>query len=264
MLTSVNNYFLLFFGASCVISSLYIQQIFMVMGYYRVGIAVASTLGIVVPIYLLVRRFRGGVRRQLRIGAPRMPQVVYVILATLCSVVIVDQIYVISQQFQPVPEQYMETIEFIRPTDAVSFVLVFVGMCALVPLAEEMVFRGLVQQIFSRNMGGVVGFILAGLIFGAVHLNAHLLISICFFGVFLGFVYYATGNLTNTIISHSVFNTVALLQLTFMGVEEAELPFYLQDVRIFVVSLVILVYLLFKIKQGGPETEPPSDMSESQ
>ena len=39
--------------------------------------------------------------------------------------------------------------------------------------------------------------------------------------------------------------------------EAAELPFYLQDVRIFVVSAVLLVFFLYKIKKGGPETEPP-------
>jgi hypothetical protein len=50
---------------------------------------------------------------------------------------------------------------------------------------------------------------------------------------------------------------VALVQLTTMPVERADLPFYLQDVRVFVVALVLLTYFLFKIKQGGSETEPP-------
>ena len=258
LFADVNNYFLLFFGMSCMISSLYIQQMFVLIGQYRAGIGGASLLGIILPLYFLTRRFGGGLRVQLRIAAPRSPQVVFVIVATLCAIVIVDQIYIISQQFYPVPEHYMETIQDLRPTNGRTFVIVFVGMCALVPFAEELVFRGLIQQIFARNMGGVAGFILAGLVFGAGHLNAHLLVSISFFGLILGFIFYATENLTYAIIAHSLFNMVALLQLTFMS-EDTELPFYVHDVRIFVIALVLLVAFLYKIKKGGPETEPPTE-----
>jgi len=258
LFASVNNYFLLFFGGSCVVSSLYIQAVFAYLDLYRLGISVASVLGIIVPMYLLTRRFGGGVRRQLCIAPPRLSPVLFVVLATLCTIVIVDQIYIIAQQFHPVPDYYLETLQDLKPTDFGTFALVFIGMCALVPIAEEFAFRGFMQQIFARNMGGVLGFILAGLIFGAVHLNAHLLISISFFGLFLGFVFYATANLTYTMIAHSLFNTVALLQLTLTS-DEGALPFYLQDVRIFVISLVMLVYFLFKIKQGGPETGPPRE-----
>jgi membrane protease YdiL (CAAX protease family) len=155
----------------------------------------------------------------------------------------------------------MVAVQDLRPTNGWSFFVTFLGLCLMVPMAEELVFRGVVQQIFTRNMGPALGFILGGLVFGAVHLNAHLLISISFFGVFLGFIYYATGNITYTIVAHSLFNTAALLQLTFNNpAGDGELPFYLRDVRIFVISLVLMIYALFKLKQGGPETEPPYEV----
>jgi len=259
MFTLVNNYFLLFFCASCMISSMYVQQLFFVLNQYRTGIGVSAALGIIVPVYLLSRRFGSGFREQLRIAQPRAPQAVYVLLATLCAVAVVDQIYLISQQFMPAPDYYAETLKDLKPTGGWTFALTFAGLCVLVPFAEELVFRGYVQQIFSRNMGPVAGFLLAGTLFGASHLNAHLLVSITFFGVFLGFIFYATGNLTYTIISHSLFNTVALLQLTSSAGpdEETTIPFYLRDDRILVIALVLLVYFLFKLKQGGAETDPP-------
>lgn len=258
LFTVVNNYFLLFYCASCILASMYVQQMFMMMDQYRVGISVSAVVGIILPMYLLTRRFEPGVKAQFRITALRAPRVLLVVVATLATVVIVDHIYLISQHFNPVPEDYMDAIRSLKPETATAFVVTFIGLCVLVPISEEIVFRGVVQQIFARNMGPVVGFVLAGTMFGAVHLNPHLLISISFFGVFLGFVYYATGNLGYTILSHSLFNMVALLQLTFASTTEAStLPFYLRDVRIFVFSLVVLVFLLLKIKQGGPETEPP-------
>lgn len=256
---AVNNYVLLFFCGSCVLASMYLQQVFYLMHQYRVGISVSAILGIILPVWLLTRRFAEGARRQLRLARPRVGAIIFVILATLAAVVIVDQIYLITQHFSPVPDEYAESIRELRPTGAGTFIITFLGLCLMVPLAEEMIFRGVIQQVFTRNMGGVLGFVLAGLTFGAVHLNAHLLISISFFGVFLGFIYYATGNLTYTIIAHSLFNTVALTQLTFTPTVDSDLPFYLRDVRIFVFSLVVLIYLLYKIKQGGTETAPPYD-----
>lgn len=254
----VNNYFLLFFCGSCVLASMYLQQMFMMVGQYRVGISVSAVLGIILPVWLLTRKFSQGFRHQLRMARPRVQTLVTVAVATLAVVVVVDHIYLINQRFSPVPEYYTDSLLDLKPSDAWTFILTFVGLCVLVPFAEEMVFRGVVQQIFTRNMGGVLGFLLAGLIFGAIHLNAHLLISISFFGIFLGFVYYATGNLTYTIIAHSLFNGVALIQLTVMPESaRSDLPFYLRDIRIFVLALVLLVFFLIKMKQGGPETEPP-------
>jgi membrane protease YdiL (CAAX protease family) len=259
--TVVNNYFLLFFCGSCILSSMYVQQLFMYMGQYRVGIGASSLVAIILPVYLLLRRVGPGFARQVRLAAPRAPRVGYVVIATLAAVVIVDQIYLINQQFSPVPQEYVESLKDLRPADGWNFTLIFFGLCVVVPIAEELVFRGMIQQIFSRNIGPVLGFLLAGLIFGAVHLNSHLLISISFFGIFLSFVFFATGNLAYSIIAHSLFNTVALLQLTFSGAsEDANLPFYLRDVRIFVVSVVLLVFFLYKMKQGGPDTESPCEV----
>jgi membrane protease YdiL (CAAX protease family) len=146
----------------------------------------------------------------------------------------------------------------LKPTTALQFAVTFAGLCLLVPLGEEIVFRGLMQQVFTRNMNAVVGVLLAGATFGAVHLNAHLLISITAFGWFLGYIYHVTGNLTYTIIAHAIFNIVAFAQLALMSeTESSALPVYLSDIRIVVAALVVFIFLLFKAREGGPETEPP-------
>jgi len=256
--TAVNNYFLLFFCASCVLSSMYIQQLFALLEHYRVGIGVSSLLGIIIPVYLLTRRFPAGIRGQLRIARPRWPRLLLVIAATAGVVVLVDQIYVITQHFSPVPDDYAEAIRELKPEGPLQFLVILIGLCMLVPLAEEVVFRGLIQQIFQRNLGALLAVALSGAVFGAVHLNAHLLISITVFGWYLGWVYYATGNLTYTMVSHALFNLAALAQLTWSDdAVDGGLPIYLQDTRIVVGALVIFVFLLFKMKEGGPETEPP-------
>jgi membrane protease YdiL (CAAX protease family) len=184
-----------------------------------------------------------------------------VIVLTLAAVVLIDQIYVINQRISPVPEDYAESIRELKPANALDLAVTFMGLCVLVPVAEEMVFRGLIQQIFTRNMGAWIGVTFAGAIFGAVHLNAHLLISITAFGWFLGFLFNATGNLTYPIVAHAIFNGVALAELAASrDVESGNLPVYLQDVWVVVVALVLFVFLVAKIKEGGSETEPPHEI----
>ena len=261
LFTIVNNYFLLFFCISCVLSSMFIQQLFITAGQYRVGIGVSSLLGIIVPIILLTRKFPRGFVGQVRLSKARVHRLILVVVAAAAAVVLVDQIYIINQHFSPVPEEYAEQIRELKPEGAFQFVVTLVGLCLLVPVAEEMVFRGMIQRIFTRNMGPLAGVLLAGAIFGAVHLNAHLLISITAFGWFLGFLFEATGNLVYPMVAHAIFNGVALAQLvTDESVERGNLPLYLQDVWIVVASLVIFVFLMVKIKEGGSESEPPSEV----
>jgi membrane protease YdiL (CAAX protease family) len=255
----VNNYFLLFFCGSCVLSSMYIQQLFLVAGQHRLGIGISALVGIILPAYLLLRRFPSGLAGQLRLVRPRVHRMILVVIATCASVVLIDQIYIVNQRFSPIPEDYVQAIRDLKPTNPSQFAVTFAGLCLLVPLAEEIIFRGLIQQVFARNMHAVLGvFLLAGVTFGAVHFNAHLLISIAAFGCFLGYVYHVTGNLAYTIVAHALFNTVAFAQLAIQSEAEASsLPVYLTDIRIVVASLVIFVFLIFKMKEGGPETEPP-------
>ncbi len=256
--SAVNNYFLLFFCASCLLSSMYIQQLFLVAGQHRLGIPVSAVVGIIVPAFLMLRRFPSGLRGQLRIVRPRVSRMIIVVVATLAAVVVIDQIYILTQRLSPVPEDYAQAIRDLKPTNALEFAVTFAGLCILVPIAEETIFRGIIQQVFVRNMSAWMAVLLAGATFGAIHLNAHLLISIMAFGFFLGFIYHVTGNLSYTIGSHAVFNTVAFAQLTLQSdTDVSALPIYLTDVRIVVVALVLFVFLLFKIKEGGPETEPP-------
>jgi membrane protease YdiL (CAAX protease family) len=262
--SAVNNYFLLFFCASCVLSSIYIQQLFFLLGQYRVGIGVSSILGIILPAFLLTRKFPSGFRGQLRIARPRPHRLILVIVAACAAVVLVDEIYVINQRFNPVPEDYAQTIRELKPDGGLEFAVTLLGLCLLVPIAEEVVFRGLIQRIFVRNMGAIVGVALAGAVFGAVHLNAHLLISITVFGWFLGYIYQATGNLTYSIVAHAIFNGVALAQLmTDESVEGGNLPVYLRDVWVVVAALVVIVFLIARIKEGGSESEPPSQRAEA-
>lgn len=255
---AVNHYVLLFFGMSCLLGSIFLQQIFMFINLTLIGISIASFGGIVLPIYLLTRPFAHDFRRQMRIHMPGAAMLVRVIIATVLIVVVIDFFYLLSQHLFPVPEEYMENLKELKPTGPGSFVLLLAGLCVIVPAAEEILFRGLFQQVFERNMGAVLAFCLTGILFGAAHFSAHLLVSVTLFGLFLSYLFYATGNLVYPIVAHGVFNLVSFLQLLSMDEESLmEPPFYTHQPWMFVTSLVIVIWLCVAIKKGSVRSGRP-------
>ena len=106
-------------------------------------------------------------------------------------------------------------------------------------------------------MSGVIAFVVAGVFFGAIHLSPHLLLSMSCFGVFLGFVFYATNNLTYTVLSHAVLNTVAFLQLTLDTSDDfTTAPFYIQDWWYLPIAVGIVLILMREIKRGATPKAP--------
>ena len=163
-----NQYFLLFFSLSCIMSSVFIQQVFISFERLRLGIALSPLLGIIAPMFLLTRRFRPGFRQQFRIRGVTLREVLLIAVGTAAMVVIVDYVYIVAQNFMPAPVDYLEGIKELKPTGAGSIVGTFVGLCVIVPIAEEIVFRGVIQHVFTRNMGGMIGVALASVFFGVI------------------------------------------------------------------------------------------------
>ena len=258
-----NNYLLLFFGFSCILSNVFIQQLFVMMGETRAGTVVGPLLGVVVPVYLVTHRFPAGFRKQILIRRPQALLAAQILIATLLVVVIVDYIYVLSAKFTTAPTEYVEGLKELKPSGGPAIVLTFLGLCILVPLAEEIVFRGLVQRVFTRNMGGALAIFLAGAFFGVIHLQPQMLLSMIAFGVFLGYLFYATSNLTYPILAHCAFNTVSYVQLVMLPVEKLDsVPPYTRSPWALLVATAATAYLLLRIKKGGSvSAKPPHDVS---
>lgn len=250
--SAVNNYVLLFFGLSCLASSFFVRVLFFSVDELRAGLLVAPVIGIILPVYIVTRRFPQGFRRQISIARPRVLLGLHVVVATLCAVVIVDYAYALSQKFLSTPDDYIEGLKELKPTGAVSTAVTFLAICVLVPVSEEIIFRGIVQRIFARNMDGVLALVLAGVFFGATHLTPQLFLSMAIFGIFLGYLFFATGNLVYPILAHAVLNTASYIQLLALPEDQlASSPAYTHNYWVLLLSCSLLAYLLVRIKKGA-------------
>ena len=87
---------------------------------------------------------------------------------------------------------------------------ILIGVIAVLiaPLAEEMVFRGILYPTLKRY--GLRRWALWGtaILFGAAHANWMTLLPLTVFGVVLALLYESTNNLLTPIVAHSFFNLV--------------------------------------------------------
>ncbi|MCC6753814.1 MAG: CPBP family intramembrane metalloprotease [Saprospiraceae bacterium] len=98
-----------------------------------------------------------------------------------------------------------------------DIVLAFVAIAIVPAMAEELAFRGVLQNLFVRWMGSpLAGLLAAALLFSAIHMQFDGFIPRFLLGALLGFVYWKGGNLWYPIGLHFLNNAAQLVALVFL------------------------------------------------
>jgi len=116
------------------------------------------------------------------------------------------------------------------PARAAGIALAAAAVVVAAPLAEEMVFRGLIYRLGRRAWGPWPAAVVSSLVFGLVHGEPWYLFGLLALGLLLAAVYELTGSLWSAVVVHAVHNAVALaLLVTQGGLVVEEPPPTLQD-----------------------------------
>jgi uncharacterized protein len=92
--------------------------------------------------------------------------------------------------------------------------LEFAIISILAGLGEELMFRGLLQAALTQWLAPTAGLIVASMLFGLAHpITAAYAVMGAIFGLYLGLVWQASGNLLVPIVTHAVYDFVALAYL---------------------------------------------------
>jgi len=100
------------------------------------------------------------------------------------------------------------------PLSTGELVLIFVLICVLVPIGEELFFRGFVYGTL-RRWGIPLAATLSALFFGAVHQQLVHFLPIFVLGVILALLYERTRSLLPVMLVHGVNNAVAILAVLY-------------------------------------------------
>ncbi len=161
----------------------------------------ARLLPTLIALGLLFRRPRHAVRVMGLAKKPDIP----VILGTFSLLLIFDEVLrrVMATAISSDPGGGLSL------TDAGLWGLVFVliASCLLAPVAEEILYRGVLFRAIGNRLGIAAGAIISSLIFASLHFyDGYGLVSVAVFGMCCALVYSATGALTSAIVLHMLYN----------------------------------------------------------
>jgi len=95
-------------------------------------------------------------------------------------------------------------------TDAI-FPLLFFTAVILVPVSEEILFRGMAYTVLKKKFGVNRGILLSALLFSLLHQMVFYFVPIFLMGIVFAYVYEKTKSLLPSILSHALINLFAMI-----------------------------------------------------
>jgi membrane protease YdiL (CAAX protease family) len=87
----------------------------------------------------------------------------------------------------------------------------------IAPVVEEVIFRGFVFNAFLRYVPVGLAAIASGVIFGLAHFDPTAFFPLSCGGIVLALVYYRTGSLISSMLTHGTFNAVNVVLVLVTG-----------------------------------------------
>ena len=116
-------------------------------------------------------------------------------------------------------------------------------MILIVPIIEELFFRGLVLKNFLKKYSPVNAILLSSLLFGVHHLSFETLIIQIILGILLGILYYKTNSLIIVMLAHIIWNALCIFQYKNI---ELDVTSSIVHLLIYISALILFVLLLRK------------------
>jgi membrane protease YdiL (CAAX protease family) len=144
------------------------------------------------------------------------------------------------------------TEKFLEMNSAKDFLYAFVMVALLPAIGEELMFRGIVQRVFSEWFKNVnTAIITTAILFSAMHMQFYGFIPRMLLGVMLGYLYVWSGSLWLPMLAHLVNNGAAVI-LTYlfkarMTTFDADKIGTENDYAVVLVSLFLVVGILLTV-----------------
>lgn len=117
----------------------------------------------------------------------------------------------------PMPDFFKQMLLEIGSMDGVFG---FLTLVVAAPIVEELIFRGVILDGLLKRYSPVKSIFISSLLFGIVHLNPWQFVGAMGLGVFMGWVYHKTQNLSLCILIHFANNLFAFVTMQFGNMEE--------------------------------------------
>jgi len=180
---------------------------------YQWSTVLAGLIQAVIVVGLMVAISRGK-PDLLALRVPRaLKHAALCVMGVLVAIYIFEPIY--AGLTHPGNEQGLVPSHW-EPAHAAAYVANGIVICTLVPISEEIMFRGLGYSLLAP-LGRWPAILGIGLLFGLSHGLVLLLPVIVFFGCLLAWVRARTDSVFPGMVAHGVFNLIALIAAVTIG-----------------------------------------------
>ena len=193
---------------------IYVADIMRIISRYSIHISIFAAIIQIVMFIVLLKRCR---RRAIPYVFTRSPRAIDLLAAigsvpVLIGVSLVWDLLVTSLAehfafWDKVLSDYMTLIETAFVPRSGMFVQI-ISLVILVPIAEELLFRGIILSELKAAMPKWAAILLTGLIFAVVHGNVYQGVYTFVAGVYFGYLYVFSESILIPILAHMLFNFV--------------------------------------------------------
>ncbi len=245
-----NNYLLLVYAFACLLMNYSLAGLFYFKDMLFLSLALPGIFSILVPFYFLSRRSLLGFAREFSFARPDLRTSGLVLVIAVAAILPVEAFSSVFERMRAPDTDYTSFILSIKPKGPASFLLIAIGIVLVAAVTEELLFRGFIQRIFQRNMGGPLAVVLAGILFSLSHFNPPVIPGVAALGILFGYLFYRTGNLWYSIGGHAIYNLAMLVRLNETAEEEiVAAKVVAPDTKWTLVSLAVLIPALALLRR---------------
>lgn len=163
----------------------------------------------------------------------------------------------VEQWMKDTEDQAAQLTDAFLNTDTIGGLGVNLMMIAIIPaIGEEMLFRGILQRLFSEWFRNIhMAILFTAFIFAAIHLQFYGIMPRMILGILFGYLFYWTGSLWLPIFAHFLNNgsavIVSFLVSSNMVKQEYENFGSTNNVFLIICSIVLTGLLLFWVYQNA-------------
>jgi len=182
-------------------------------GHHATAIMVGGLGGVVLPLMLITRALGLSWLRELGLHPMHWWEMS---LVTMIAATILPPIYaldVLSERLFPPGREAMEFYTGLVPHDMRGWIGGFLAIVIVGPLAEEILFRGVMFQLGVRYIAVPIAIGVTAILFGISHLTLWMFLPITVLGIVLGMLTWMTRSVSSAWLCHALFNLAAFAEL---------------------------------------------------
>lgn len=241
-------------------------RIMIVIRYQQVVLAFAL---FIVPALLAGFLFEGKVVRYFGLGKPSQPLAYLLVFALIFAAMPFVSWMITANEMLRLPEwlkgveEWMRTTEaeaarltdaFIQMTSPGMFLFNFFMIALLPAVGEELLFRGLFQQLLRAWLKNVhVAIFISALFFSALHMQFFGFLPRMMLGVLFGYLFYWSGSIWLPVWAHLLNNAMVIIfaYLSQIGMIGGDYETFgsSENILVIMVSLVATLFLLFLVRK---------------